>query len=423
MKIPSITNNRRRVLRRMPIVLLALAGLVACGDSAAPAPAPSESTSADARHWVGTWHSAVRDNQGGTHDTTYRLLIHTAVGGDAVRLRFSNRYGREPLKLRNVSIALPATSLKLPLLDAASVTPLSFGGKSEAVIPPGAELRSDPVAFALPADSDIAVSFYLPEAITNITGKGNSLTTSWSSGPGGGDATADVMGLSLLMPELGWPFLTGLEVVAPGATTVVALGDSITDGAFQLPNGDGRWPDLLNDRIAGSDLAGLRSVVNAGISGNMVSDDRDGNAASGEAAIRRMAWDVFALPNLSHIILFEGINDVTEGVPSATVVEGVRTIIAEAHRRGVKVIVSTITPCFGHPAVDLACLRIEAERRKYNDWVLGSGEPDLTLDFNAAVGTGLTPETWKPHLTVDFLHPNALGLMVMANSIPLDVLR
>ena len=123
------------------------------------------------------------------------------------------------------------------------------------------------MAFALPDYSDAAVTFYVPGTVSNVSAKGNSLTSSWSNGANGGDASTDTSGTGLLHLEGFWPFLTGLDVVAPGATTVVALGDSITDGAFEIPNGDTRWPDLLNRRIAASDLAGRRSVVNAGITG------------------------------------------------------------------------------------------------------------------------------------------------------------
>ncbi len=402
------------------ICLLVLAGLSACGHSLPGAQRAAVQDAAE--HWVATWHSGVVDRQAGTGNITYRLWIHNAVGGGKVRLRFSNRYGAEPLVLRNVSLARPSLVGKLPPVDAASVTPVTFGGQNEASIPAGQELRSDAVSFALPADADIAVTFYAPEAITNVSAKGLSLTTSWSNGAGGGDASADASGLALTSVEGGWPFLDSLEVVAPEATTVVALGDSITDGAFEIPESDQRWPDLLADRIAASDLAGKRSVVNAGISGNMVTADRDGNATQGQGAVTRMAWDVFDLPNVSHIIVFEGINDVGEAVPGPAIIDGVRTIIAEAHRRGIKVIVSTLTPCFGNPT-DLAYTQNEPQRVPFNEWVLGSGEPDGIIDFDAAVSTGLNPETWLPVLTVDYLHPNPVGLMVMANAIPLDVLR
>lgn len=414
-------------VRRSIAALFALACLAGCTDSAAPLQAtsgPAAPGSNASANWVGTWSSGVRDNGSGTGNVTYRLWTHNAVGGKAVRLRFSNRYGKEALTIRSVSISMNASLPKTPAVDAATVTPVRFGGAGEALIPAGGELRSDPVSFALPDDSDLAITFHVPDEVSNVTGKGLSLTTSWSNGAGGGDATGDTSGATLPMYEYGWPFLTGIEVDAPGATTVVALGDSITDGAFEVPDADTRWPDLLADRIKASDLAGKRSVVNVGISGNMVTADRDGNASQGQAAITRMAWDVFALPNLSHIIVFEGINDIGVGVSGPAIIDGVRAVIAEAHRRGIKVIVSTLTPCFGNTSDTLAYTMNEAQRQPFNDWVLHSGEPDAVINFNAAVRAPLAaPDTWLPALTVDFLHPNPAGLMVMANAIPLDVLR
>lgn len=404
---------------RRTSALLALLLLAACGGSTDT----TESAAPSAEHWVGTWFAPMIDAQEGTGDITYRLIVHNAIGGEKVRLRFSNRYGAEPLTLRNVTIALPTTPLKLAPVNPDTIRPVLFQGGSEITIPAGQELRSDPVAFEFPADGDVAVTFYIPGEVTNITKKGNALTTSWTNGPGGGDASEDPMGLSLLMPEPGVPFLDSLEVVASAqTTTVVALGDSITDGAFEVPNFDTRWPDLLNDRIAGSDLAGLRSVVNAGISGNMVTGNRDGNATSGEAAITRMAWDVFDLPNVSHLILYEGINDVSVGVSGAEIITGLETVIAAAHRRGITVIAATMTPCVG-AVLAYECGLAEDQRLLVNDWILNSGVADATVDFNAAVSTGLSPETWLPYLTLDFLHPNPLGLIVMANAFPLDTLR
>ena len=195
-------------------MLAALAGLAGCGSSTVPA---GES---GAQNWVGTWYSAAADNQLSTGNITYRLLIHDAIGGNTVRLRFSNRYGSAPLTLSNVSIALPTSAQKPASVTAATVTPLTFNGSRQVTIPAGQDLRSDAVAFALPGYSDIAVTFYVPDQVPDITGKVNTLTTSWSNGANGGDATADAAGTALTTSESGWPFLGGLEVDAPGATTV-----------------------------------------------------------------------------------------------------------------------------------------------------------------------------------------------------------
>lgn len=393
--------------------------LASCSGAAGTAGSEGE----DGEHWVGSWYAAMIDKHESTGDSTYRLIVHNAIGGETVRLRFSNRYGVEPLRLSNVNIALPASPLKLAPVDPQTIRPVLFGGGSEIIIPVGGEVRSDPVAFDLPDDSDVAVTYYVPDPVPNITKKDNALTTSWWNGPGGGDATADPLGLSLALPEVGVPFLNSLEVIAPAqTTTVVVLGDSITDGAFEIPNGDTRWPDLLNDRIAASDLSGLRSVVNAGISGNMVTADRDGNAEQGQAAITRMAWDVFDLPNVSHLIVYEGINDISVGVTAAEIIDGLSTIIAAARRRGITVIASTLTPCLG-AVLASECGQSEEQRLAVNDWVLHGGVPDAVVDFNAAVRTSPSPEVWQPQLTVDFLHPNPLGLMVMADAFPLETLR
>jgi hypothetical protein len=83
-----------------------------------------------------------------------------------------------------------------------------------------------------------------------------------------GDHTADRGGGAFGDAQANWPFLNGIDVVAPGRTgAVVAFGDSITDG-FPSTAGraagarDTRWSDFLARRLlrAGRPL----SVVNQG---------------------------------------------------------------------------------------------------------------------------------------------------------------
>ena len=112
--------------RRSIIALLTLAGLASCTDGVPPASDndPGLPGSAAKANWVGTWSSGVRNNGTDTGNITYRLWTHTAVGGKAVRLRFSNRYGKEALTIRNVSLAMNAALPKTPVVDAATVTPV-----------------------------------------------------------------------------------------------------------------------------------------------------------------------------------------------------------------------------------------------------------------------------------------------------------
>src|SRR5690606_15080969 len=71
-------------------------------------------------------------------------------------------------------------------------------------------------------------------------------------------------------------FLTSILVERTSPTrTVVAIGDSITDGAGATMDADTRWPDFLAERLDGDDIA----VLNAGISGARLLRDKMGNNA------------------------------------------------------------------------------------------------------------------------------------------------
>jgi len=87
--------------------------------------------------------------------------------------------------------------------------------------------------------------------------------------------------------------------------------------------------------------------------------------------------------------------DISEGVPATEIIDGLQTIVQEAQRQGIKDVTSTLTPCFGS-ALDPSCTQSERQRGPVNDWVLHGGVPDYAVDFNAAVSTGLIPETWLP---------------------------
>lgn len=376
------------------------------------------------RHWVSTWYGAPHNSTTTARDQSYRMLVNTALGGSRVRARFSNVHGQDPLVLRSANLALPVTGAQGPGLDPTTAAALTFRGDREVVVPPGEEVRSDPVDFDVPPDANVAVSFHVAGTMGRVTMHRLGLTTSYTTPPDAGDHAEDAEGTAFTRPTTSWSFVTGLEVVAPRTTsTVVALGDSITDGAMQVPNSNGRWPDLLNDRIAASSLAGDRVVVNAGISGNMVTADRDGTALQGEAAWKRLERDVLDQPGLSHVILFVGINDVGQNVPATDIIEGYRRIADRLRERGVTVVGATMTPAYGHVAFGTAYTTNDAARVAANEWLRESSSFDTVVDFSNAVATPTTPETWRADHTYDLLHPNPAGLRVLADSVPLTALE
>ncbi|WP_333915986.1 hypothetical protein [Sphingomonas sp. LR60] len=178
--------------------------------------------------WQAAWASAQMTPQGENvladdllRDATLRQIVRPSLGGARVRVRFSNAYGRAPLRIAAASIARSAD------LASARVTPgslraLSFGGARDVIVPPGAEWWSDAVTLPVAAFDDLAVSAYLPVAPEGQTSHPGSRATSWIAK---GDATgaADLTGATATDH---WFQISGVEVErCATANGVVAFGD------------------------------------------------------------------------------------------------------------------------------------------------------------------------------------------------------
>ena len=124
------------------------------------------------QHWVGTWTTAPAPAETGAFtNQTLRMTMRASLGGDTLRVRISNGYGRRPLDIGGAHIALRDAG---PAIVAGSDRELSFGGENTATIATGAVLFSDPVALGVAPLADLAVSLYLPGEILNdfqITGR------------------------------------------------------------------------------------------------------------------------------------------------------------------------------------------------------------------------------------------------------------
>ena len=427
--IPSSGSGRRGASRLVrfglpgAVALLVLAATIAVIMGSRPAAA--------ARHrsggagWVTSWSASPQaaapgtPAAGGLDDQTVRDIIFTSVGGDLVRLQLTNAFGTSPLRVGRVTVAVAGPGAEeVP----GTIHPVTFGGSASFRVPAGARLLSDPVAMRVRPLQDLAVSIYLPGRSGAATLHAYARQVNWVSGPG--DHTADQDGGAFITPIPSWYYLSGLIVRSPGAHgTVVALGDSITDGAGSPADANARWPNDLARRLDALGGPAL-SVADAGIAGNRV---LAGAWCCGISAEARFWRDALDQPGVRDIIVLEGINDIGASARAGTVVRaariiaGYRQLIARAHARGVKIFGATLLPFKGAWYYTAAG---EATREAVNAWIRTSGAFDGVIDFDAVIRDPADPLMMNPaYDSGDHLHPNAAGYQAMADVIDLQMLR
>jgi lysophospholipase L1-like esterase len=375
--------------------------------------------------WVGTWAAAPqlteeanRPPPPGFADTTLRQVVHVSIGGQELRVRFSNAYGKGALTLVSAHVARSAGG---SAIHAATGRDLAFHGRSSVTIPAGALVVSDPLDFDLPPVSDLAVTVRVRGAPPDVTGHPGSRTTSYLQA-GSAVAAAD---LTTAARVDHWYFLSGIEVRAGRTSAAVAiLGDSITDGRGSTTNGNDRWPDNLARRLQANAATREVAVLNQGIGGNRLL--RDG---LGPNALARLDRDVLSQPGVRWLIVLEGINDLgtrvaarERGEPwaSATdLIAALEQVVVRAHARGIRVYGATILPYEG---ASYFAADGEADRQAVNAWIRTSGVFDGVIDFDAVTRDPEKPSRLSRAVDGgDHLHPSAAGYRIMAEAVDLGL--
>lgn len=370
--------------------------------------------------WVTTWSTSPStlpgedDSDNSPQDQTLRLIAHSSVGGESVRIRLSNAHGNEAITIGAASIALQSEGSSI---QSGTSKPLQFAGQSAVSIPKGAVVFSDPLSFDLPEMTNLSVSLYLPEDNGFLTAHALSNQTNYISD--NGDQT-NSLDLSDRTETAAWPLLTAIDVINVDSISAVAVvGDSITDGWGSTPSANQRWPNHFARRLFTESGAQKFAVVNAGISGNRVTTE--GNSLFGQNLQARFERDVLALSNVTHMVLMEGINDIGMSpsgslISAGEVIAGYRQIIARAHASGIKVIGATLTPYEG-----AAYFTPEGElvRQEINGFIRSGQEFDGVIDFEKAVQDPANENRILPEFTADNLHPNDAGYAAMAKFVDL----
>ena len=380
--------------------------------------------------WITTWGASqqIPEPQNALppddlSDTTLRQVFHLSVGGPALRIHISNAFGREALHLTSVHIAQPV-STSSPQIDPATDHIVTFAGKQDVDVPPGAEFISDAISYPVASLSDVAVSLHISEPPRQQTGHHGSRATSYF-------VHGDVTGAPTLTTPGHvdhWYMVSAIDVQAPtGAASVVVLGDSITDGHGATTNGNDRWTDVLASRLQASASTRNIGVSNQGIGGNHLLID-----GLGPNALSRFDRDVLAPAGVRWAVVFEGVNDLggltrTGEVPVAEhvalverIIAAYEQMIARAHAHGLRIYGATITPYTGSDYYHPGPLN-EADRQSVNAWIRAAGHFDGVIDFDAVVRDPEHPERLLPAYDCgDHLHPSPKGYKAMGQAIPLS---
>jgi lysophospholipase L1-like esterase len=375
------------------------------------------------RLWVGTWAASPQGvvasgapSVAAFDRQTIRQVVRVSMGGDTVRVRLSNEFGQTPLVVGAAHLALSAGGARVA---SGSDRVLTFGGDSTITIPAGAPALSDPVAIRVPPLGDLAISLYLPDSTPASTFHSLSLATSYVSPPG--DHAGDIA-MPVDTTTVSWYFLSGVSVRAPRpAAAIVALGNSITDGAASTVDSNARWPDVLARRLASAHALDRRAVLDAGISGNRILHDQ-----AGRAALARFDGDVLRQPGVRYVIVLEGINDIgwpasaeyrDQDVSAAEIIAAHQQLIARAHELGLVIYGATLTPYEGAGYYRPAG---EAKREAVNAWIRTSGAYDGVIDFDAITRDPAHPGRFRPAYDCgDHLHPNDAGYRAMGEAVDL----
>ena len=416
-------------------------------------PAHAQASRGSERNWVAAWTAsaqgpfpvgnataqpelkfALPSSERGASDQTFRLILRPDIWGGQARIRLSNVFGTKPVTFDDVELGLQSSG---SVLVPHSSRPVTFEGKTKVVVPAGQSMMSDMVVLPWVKDKNdpmlasrkLAVSFHVVGDSGPITWHAKALTTSYISPPGSGSHAREETEMSFPFSSTSWYFLDEVQMAVPDAQTIVAFGDSITDGTASTLNGDDRWPDVFSRRVHAA-FGNRFSIVNEGIGGNMVIGPANYAAepfAGGPSALDRLERDVVNLPNVTKVIFLEGINDFGNArADPEKVEEGLRTFVDRLRARfpSAKFYIGTLTSAVHSTNGDYGSQTVEEKRRAYNEFIRSAGIFDGVIDFDAATidkETGELKAEFQPNSTTgglgDKLHPNRAGYAAMANAI------
>ena len=109
----------------------------------------------------------------GLANNTLRQIIRVSIGGEKIRLKFSNEYGNSPLYIKAAQLAVARGG---SAIDTSTIKEISFAGDESVIIAPGEVVVSDTLDYELPGLTTMAITLYFGDVPTDLTGHPGSRT-------------------------------------------------------------------------------------------------------------------------------------------------------------------------------------------------------------------------------------------------------
>lgn len=419
-------------IKRFFAMLLAFSALVSMASCGNVNPKPQEDTDNGAveeiekpaeenkvtDYWVASWGTAMQKGEEDArkptamalNGNTLRQQVRVSVGGEKIRLTFSNQYGETPVTLSSVHIA-KLISYGKSEIDISTDTVITFNGAESVIIPAGGAVTSDEIDFITEELDCLAVTVMFGEdALPPIyTCHTLSKCTSWLSE---GDGVS-LQELTTKNDKSCSYFLQSIDVLSIiEAGAVICLGDSITDGQGSGGDALGSYPDqlaaLLQEDLDTTDL----SVINMGIAGNKIFK------GAGDPCKDRIVRDVTEITGAEYCVIMIGINDIAGAKEdiSETLIEEIKKMISVCRESGIKVIGATLTPFKDSKHYS----ELHEQMRKTLNAFIASPDSgfDAYVDTSAAVADENDPEKLKKEYSSgDWLHLNKTGYEAIAEAV------
>ena len=378
--------------------------------------------------WVTAWGTSQQPNvpPATVTNATAQQFARVTIPGQLIRIRLDNTFGADAVTIGKASVA---HRVQGALVAAGSTRSVTFGGAASVTIPAGGGVYSDPVALTVQAEQDVAVNLYIPGTSVNPSRHGGAVVTNYVSAPGSGDFTADESRTPFTGTFTSTYWLKSIDVFSPLSTSaVVAFADSITDGTCSTLDAHDRWENWLAVRLdlaEGNRSGGRRAIVNEGIGGNTITRQNLQPPPDSTPGLERLDRDVFSHSGVSHVVLFEGTNDIRREASAAQVINGMQDIIDRVHARGLKIYGVTIIPRHNVPPSGTNTGWNDAKtaiRNEVNQWIRTRAPFDAVIDFDKVVRQPANPDLLVPEFNCgDGIHPSPAGYYRMGKSVKLEL--